>query len=393
MKILMIHHYGGLGGGLTSCLDIVTMLTELNNDVTVAIPNPSEDVKKVFSGVNIKVDCDVPEIPILNYHSASSSGVSAIIKYLLSYNQTREWKNYLENSSYDIVILNSIVQSPLIHIIKKLNMKCLLFIRETIKGNVKTGLNPKIAKSMSNADALVFLTKYDKESWGITNDKKQYIVPDVVDIEKFPYEKKTDTKKQQNITFLYLGGLSYVKGAKDLLLAFQKLIAKKSNVQLIILGETYKQYSKFSFIQKIIHIKHVKYVEDCNKLIETLNSAIENVKVVGLTANPGKWYLQSDVVVFPVKKVHQARPVYEAGYYKKSVIVPDYHNFEDSVIDDYNGCYYKKNSIDSLANAMERITRDNSLRKKLADNNWKMYKNKHTYEYAKNCLKVILDEI
>ena len=61
------------------------------------------------------------------------------------------------------------------------------------------------------------------------------------------------------------------------------------------------------------------------------------------------------MIIFPVKKVHQPRPVYEAGYYGRTVVIPNYDNFNESIINGYNGYTYKKNNIESFEKSLIEV--------------------------------------
>lgn len=393
MKISIIHHFGGLGGGLISCLDVAKMLVDLGNDVEVYISNPDQQVRTLFADNGIKLKDNVPEIIELTYHNASSNALIAILKSLKSYKNCKLWMRFFEELDTDLIIFNSLVQSPMIPLAKKAKKKCILFIRETIRGSSNTMLNKLLKSFLNHVDAVVYLTEYDKESWGLSDSIKQFIVPDIVNSDYFESNLEQHERKESKTTFIYLGGFSRIKGALDVLLAFEKFIKKGNSGQLYMLGGTYEYLLNASGIRKIFHKNEINYMKECFETVNRINSKEKKVHVIGLTTSTEKWYLLSDVIVFPVNKVHQARPVYEAGYFGKTVILPEYDNFAEAVVDKYNGLYYKKNSIEDLCDKMEQISSDTKLCELMSQRNKELYEKNHSYIVGMKALEKVVSEI
>ena len=136
MNIVILHHFGGVGGGTNSCIDVARILSELGHHVTICISNPKEDVLNIIKSNGIEVRTDVPPFVVLNYHSASRSRIKAIVKFVRSRRSLRCWEAYLSALKPELIILNSIVQSPLIEVANNIGINCICFVRETICGKV-----------------------------------------------------------------------------------------------------------------------------------------------------------------------------------------------------------------------------------------------------------------
>lgn len=400
MKILIIHHFCGIGGGFKSCLDIAKMIKNNGHDVTIALPSLNSEVESVLKKNKIKYRIDIPAIIEFNYHSASSTAFVALIKYFISLRNRNKWRSFFAEQNYDLIILNSLVQAPLIKYIKEAKKKSILFIRETIRKNRKTILNKFLSRKIVEFDAISFLTKYDQESWGIKKGVIQEIIPDIVDIQclSIEYTELQNRKVELNIhentpCFLYLGGLCYIKGALDVLLAFNRYLALGNKGHLFMLGSDYNKFSELGCIKKIIHMKDIRYSQYCKRVIKAINNNGNNITFVGLVEQPEDWYLISDIVIFPVKKVHQARPIYEAGFFKKTVIVPRFPNFSESVIENYNGLYYMPGNIEDLSEKMIDLAKNRKKRNELGKHNMELYEQIHTFKYAETKLNKMLDKL
>lgn len=397
MNILIIHHFGGIGGGLKSCIDIAKMMKNCGHCVTVGLPSPDMEVKKLFKKEGIDIRTDIPRVITLNYHSASSSATIALGLYMLSVPLKKRWKSFFNEVQYDTIVLNSMVQSPLVNLVKQSGKKCVVFIRETIKKNNRTFVNQIIKRKITRSDALVFLTKYDQRTWDFSGKVQQYVIPDVVDSNSFIKPNFNIAKRKkilgiegEDTTFIYLGGFSYVKGALDLLLAFEAYITEGNKGHLLVLGNGNDDFIKQKGLKRWHHKRDIEYVEKCREVMMRINGEKENVTFVGLTKSPEDWYVISDVVVFPVKAVHQARPIYEAGFFNETVIVSNYSNFAEALVDGYNGMFYEAGNIDDLKDKMTSISKNKSVMKIMADNNRLMYIENHTFENAERKINNLL---
>ena len=160
-----------------------------------------------------------------------------------------------------------------------------------------------------------------------------------------------------------------------------------------MLGSSYDNFLSLKGIKRLLHHKDCSYINKCKETIKRINDKFNSVEWIGLTKNPEKWYVQSDVVVFPVKKVHQARPVYEAGYFEKTVILPLYDNFAEAVTNGVNGLFYTPDDVDDLASKMDYINHHKTELRNMGRQNRLKYEQKHTYECALRMVKKVMSEI
>lgn len=389
MKILIIYHYNDLGGGTLSGIDIARALCN-DYDIKISIPLISKNLKEKIGEFPKISYINGPSVPTFSYYNGGGGFLKTMIKYATQFKNYEEWKDLLKAEKPDLLIFNSIVQWPLLVNLVKLNIPCMLFVRETMRGKLFWPINSYIKKKLEMATGVAFLTEYDKKQWiGKKRAPANWtVIPDVVDksfhiTSYYPIEdlRKQEGLSKEDFVILYLGGFSKIKGILRIVNAM-KYFSADTEIQLIILGNSsispIKNGDNFiNLIRRNITNIYRSWIE--NKIFR-INSKGRKILVKGLQIDVGKWYRISDLVVFPVAKVHQARPVYEAGIYKKPIIVPNYDNFRETVVDDFNGLYYNKNSSRDLANKILTLSNNKSYCKWLGNNNFEFTIKNHEFE-------------
>lgn len=390
MNILIIQHFGEIGGGARSAIDVAKMLKMMDHKVDFVFGHASEEFLELVKEQNLNVIDKHPDLPIFNFHNASGMAIKTVIRFWLSKKYMKEWYEFSKTEwKYDLVILNSSVLCPLTYVFNKLQIKNIVFVRETFRKNYL--LNQWENIFLKKADAVTYLTAFDQNSWKA--NLVEYIIPDMVDSDIF-LKDYTEVNNENNI-FLYVGGLNYYKGALDLLKAIYAVIndLKGIDINVYFLGNTYEEYEHFSFFRKCISHKHVSYRTQCIKYINKINDEKEIIFLKGIQKNIATYYQICDALIFPVKKVHQPKPVYEAGYYGKPVVVPDYDNFKENIIDGYNGYMYAKNDVMSLKKALIEIILDKKEAKKRGMANREFTIKKHSSDSVLSLLEDVVNDI
>jgi len=103
-----------------------------------------------------------------------------------------------------------------------------------------------------------------------------------------------------------------------------------------------------------------------------------NIYWVGKVSNVGYYLKKCDLVVFPVVKIHQGRPIFEAGAFSKPVIVPDFENLKEFVTPDFNGIIYEKRNSNDLARVIDEVIENKHNLARYGINNNLKYHNKHS---------------
>ncbi len=126
--------------------------------------------------------------------------------------------------------------------------------------------------------------------------------------------------------FLFMGPIKKYKGFETLLSAINVLNKKNLKYSVIIKDKTRKRI----------------------KNLYCLNSSPSY-------SNLGLIYRNVDAVILPHRKVSQSITLFEAGYFKKAVIVSAVGGFPETVRDKKDGFIFKKGDSEALAKRMENL--------------------------------------
>jgi glycosyltransferase involved in cell wall biosynthesis len=380
-KILLIHHYGGIGGAGTSLLHIIKAVDKTKYHLTVLCPErPNEmiDLLKIE-------DCEIigsktsPKI-FAHYNGGISCALS--LKTLKNVYEVFKDKKYIEQYiaeiNPDIVAVNSMTLFWIGRIAKKMGKKTICFHRETYQKGL-FGIRTRIIKQGLSKwfDKVAFISWNDfNETGNIAADKK--VIYDRVDIESFNKYKKQEARKllglEKNKKYLlYLGGMSLLKGA-DIIMDAMKYITN-DDINLIFINES-ENIQKPSFKQCYTMKDKLKFIARQNAKMKILNIYFKGKledKVIfkKRTANPELYYKACDLVVFPSTKPHQSRPIYEAGITKIPILITDFEETKEFAENGVTAITFKNKDSRDLANKISMILENKINVKKIIENNYK----------------------
>lgn len=157
-----------------------------------------------------------------------------------------------------------------------------------------------------------------------------------------------EAKKQLGIpieskTILFFGQIKKVKGLDVLLNAFANVLAKDSQVRLVVAGKLWKD--NISDYQKIINEK---------KLSRNLDLFLRYITDEEVPL----FYNASDIIVLPYRKIYQSGVLLMAMSYGRPVIVSDIDGMTEIVKDNKNGFIFKSEDIEDLAKCIIRAFSD-----------------------------------
>ena len=272
MDILLVHHFPGVGGGTISALDVIRILRERGHNVTFAIPKPCQMVIDTCETLGVRIR-EIKLPPLFTYHNASSNAVKCLTKYLVSPKNRVYWKEFLTEVAPDIVILNSVSQAPLISVINSLGIRSIITIRETFRSQGSKIVNKVLVNMISQADVALYLTEYDKIQWNSRN-RTCAVLPDIVDDNRYKKHSLKGIEEflnkeslQKSVKYiLYLGGISSVKGALDLLRAYEIIAEKRKDIGLLLLGNNNRDVKGELF--RFFNRCEYNYYRKCHTLID-----------------------------------------------------------------------------------------------------------------------------
>ncbi|ENK2326845.1 glycosyltransferase [Vibrio vulnificus] len=363
-KVVIIHHFGGLGGAGKSLINNVKLLSS-KCDLTVITPDEPADIRlKLYDIDNVKVSTlsFIPSMPIYSggYCLLSPGLYFHIIKSLLA---LKTFITSVKSIDADVIVVNSIIMSWLSCFFS--NKKKICFIRETKSRSLFNFVHKWL---LNRFDLVCFISQFDRVSWSLKTDS---IVNENSVDNDYIGEAISTKSKRDKVNFVFLGGTSYIKGFYHLCASILRM-KSRSKLNIFVLGEC----RPFGM-----------------KLAESIFGTSSPFTFVGKVSDVGRYYQMSDAVIFPVVKVHQGRPIFEAGQHKRGAIVPDYSNFDEFVQHMINGIVYRKRCSKSLSKVLS-LACDGSIDfKLLGEENYRAFECKHSLKSAQHRSEIILQKI
>lgn len=166
-------------------------------------------------------------------------------------------------------------------------------------------------------------------------------------------ESRTEIRKrlgfeENDIVFIFVGRVVRDKGINELLDAFRRL--EKNNVKLLIVGNYERELDPIS-------PDNESYIEKCPKIC-----------FVGFQQDVRPFLLSADILVFPSYREGFPNVVMQAGAMGLPSIVSDINGCNEIIEEGKNGLIIPPKNCDKLAEAMQKLLDDVSLRKTLAQN-------------------------
>lgn len=389
MNILVIHHFSEICGGTISGINVADLLTKQHNVFYYAPKNRSNTIYNYISNNKITLIHDRINLFIFNYRNGGNKGIKLLIKtafkFFLFLKSKRTIKKIVKENHIDLVLFNSIIQFPMSKFFKSLNVKTCCFIRETMNGVPHSKINKFIRNNLNKMDAIAFISEFDKKQWDLKKDITQEVIENYPSI-NFIDSLKNENYKNEKFTLLYMGGFSEIKGIETMLMAMQEL---DDNYKLLILGDDGTAILNSSLIHKFIHKKQYNFVRKMYRLIQS-GGFNDNIEILGNRESTTEFFNKADVLICPTKVVHQARPIFEAGYAKKTVIVSEFPNFCDDICDKKNGLFFKCCDHSDLADKIRYLYNNPNIKNNMDTENYIMATTKHSSDNSyKKLLKLI----
>lgn len=367
-KIILFHHSDSWGGGSLSLLTIADSLNKKYN-VVVYLPHTGTELFNSFHKRKICVRAVGDNIGTINTYSGgppmcSKDFILYMLKIILF--SKKKITEIIDKETPDIVIANSMTLCWIGKICSKSHIRSVCFVRET--ATKLKGMSIIYYFLNHYFDGVAYLSEFDKKQF---NGKAsvQRVIPDTILPDHFQKNISSDNaKKMLNLAeeyfyILYVGGtVPYPKGWNIIKNAMAML--KKYNIKLILTGNiTENIFDSYN----IINLGTVKKMDIL--------------------------YSAADIVVFPSTAPHQARPAYEAGYAKKPIIITDYIQTREYVIDNYNGLTFPEGNAYLLAKAILKLYKNKDLRTELGENNYKESIKKHSLTECEKTLFSFIEEV
>lgn len=386
-KIVMIHHSGLIGGGSMSMYNNWLQLKDRYN-VSCYVPNDPPHLMNFLKEQGLEPEIFTFRLGKITYYNGGNKITNIKFWYhsIRAIFQIPYWKKVLKKEKPDLIIINSKVLSWMGSLFK--NYKSICFVRETILGNPKNLVNKFLHKQLDKFSVVSFISNYDLEQTDLKHAQK-IVSYNFLDIKNFEDQlgKRDACNKlgvnPNSFNIVFTGGIEKLKGIDIAVKALK--ILENENINLIVAGNDYKEFDKkklsyynfYSLMSKFKKRNSTKFANQIKQYIKE-NSLSNLVHFVGIKKNMAEVYSSSDLLIFPMNEPHQARPVFEIGVQKKPVIVTDFENIQEFVLDGENGLTFEVSNENELAECIIKLKKNKVLLKKLGENNYLKTLENHT---------------
>jgi glycosyltransferase involved in cell wall biosynthesis len=359
-KILFIDHDPNISGSSVSMRYILRGFYEAGWDVLILSPKNENKLKffqkyiHTYIKLNKNFSLDLHFTNNLPLHSLRGikNNIYILYYFIRGIIYASRKINYLKP---DLVYINEYVLSQFSVAGKILKVPVVTHIRSPILKGTYGFRRYLFSKLLLKCNDLIFaITKQDaaqiyRENFKSNNnvkvifeflDENDFAIPNNID-----FLKKDLSIPNEVTVLLMLGGIEFVKGTYEAILAFSKVFEMNSKVHLIIAGTINS---------------NINYNNKCFNTIneKKLNT---NISIIGYSDRVHDLISCSDIVLSCSIKSHFSRPIIEAWSQRKPVISSDVEHSKEIIEDEKDGLLYKldkpeelKDKIISLLNQPEK---------------------------------------
>lgn len=397
-KILIIHHSGLIGGAGVSFFNTWIELKKKYNVVSY-VPDDPPDLLRFLKEKGLNPNTFPFRLGKLTYYSGGNNLLNFRFWYhaIHSFFQISYWKKVIDNENPDLIIVNSKVLCWMGKLFKRANKPCICFVRETIPGSPDKIMNRIMRNMLEDFTLVSFISNYDLIQTKL-NKAKTVVSNDFLEIDNYEDKLgKVNACKQLNIlhdefNVLFVGGIDRLKGID--VAAKAMLFLTNENIKLIVAGKDSGDvtYNLKSFLKIIKKRKSIKFSKEVKQYIKSAGIE-EQIKFIGIQTDMSIPFSACDILIFPMKEPHQARPAFEIGVQKKPVIISDFPNIREFINDGVNGLTFEANNSRALSEAILKLKNDKELCSRLGNSNYECTVRQHTRSNAMHNLILEIDRI
>lgn len=357
MRILYVHAKGEVGGSDISLLTILKSINKKLFSPNVIVPKkgPFFNDYKNYCG-----NCEEIKFSVLK----SPDNVIELLKILvwfipsilLIWMVIRKW-------GIDLVHVNTIVIPSAIIAAKLAGRPVIVHKREFVVSN-------KIASCMLDfitflfADKVIAISNAVKYNSIKLLQKKIVVIYNGVDLSEFSIKNDNKIHKLYKIPkkTLLIGIFSRIepwKGQHIVIRSLPKVLTQIEDVKLFIFGQYYTSKGR-------------KYFDEINNLVNELNLE-KFILFPGTVKNVNKIYSEFDIIVLPSTDPEPlGRVVIEAMAAGRAVIATDNGGVKEIIENGKNGLLVKAGDLNDMENAIIKLAKTPSFRKKMGINGRKI---------------------
>ena len=393
MKILFIHHSGLVGGAGVSMTNLLKEAAK-EHEVTVCLPTEPTDMLSLLQNCGGNKSFEIKtygrRIGALTWYSGGNELLTLTFFYRLTLIpwQWRYWNRLIEELNPDLIICNSkiLCWMGMLPAIKK--RKSLCFVRETVKGEPAYFMNKLMKSRLELFTGVVFISEYDRCKENLQK-AKAFVIPNYVDGTRLDNHMEREAACRQlgvsaeSFNVLFAGGIFPLKGFD---VAVRAVLQCPSNVHLLVAGMTFEDAlgTKSSYLKEYADKWH-DYINQHDK--------DGRIHILGKQLNMSACYAACDVLLFPMREPHQARPVFEAGYFSKPVIITDFDCIHGDVQEGKNGYLVPAEGVEAIAERIQSLQEHPETAMEMGKMNYERYQNAHSCESSLKAFNGCLEEV
>jgi glycosyltransferase involved in cell wall biosynthesis len=373
-KVLFIHHGGSNGGAPLSLLYTAKGIMNYGYTPVIGLCNPSKKLHDLYNSNGIEtVDC--PEIKTWHFSTVGYRPWYSYYTWRNLWEVAYFWKR-TESATLELVdkiqpVFVHLNGQPLVASANALNKKKFPFIWHFREPAQKSkGFRYSIIKDIiDKTEHLIFLSKADQRSW-IGREERGRVIANFIDFKQFDLESynKSEIRKEMNISneakvLIYVGSRNRVKGFEALMKALSNL-RNKYNIVCLMPGAKeipapsgYLAKVAWKLLPLIGFKKDFQVFEELLDFYELRNNCV----LLDFTPDIVRYFVASDILVFPAARPHFARPIIEASALQIPAVAPDFLGFEELVVNGETGLLYKAGDDKALESSIEHLLRSDNL--------------------------------
>lgn len=382
-KLLIIQHFGGVGGSGIGLLTTIKALAS-SYSITVYCPKKPSSLFYYYKELDINVKFIHAKIGALHFYNGGTRIVSPNF-WISLFNIVKSnsyWEKIFQEEKPDLVLVNSMIMAWMQIPARKCNVKIICHVRETLPSIICLR-KLIIHRWLNRFDGVMFISKYDMKKHSLKIE--QAIVPDSLRQDDFNYNEPFSVSRK----ILFVGGTDPIKGLHVLLKSL-KYVDK--DIKVLLAGNIPACYLKKGELSLKLGIKQILYYFRIRPFLNN-QKIISHVEFVGQCNDITKLYKECDFVVFPSQTPHQSRPVIEAGQFRKPAIISDFNATKENLINDYNGKTFRFNSPKYLAKCITAMYDNVDKLQEMGNHNFEMTMSNHSFVYMKNELLKFIKKI
>lgn len=405
-KILFIHHGEVPGGAPTSLLQTILVLKKKQPEIEIAVACLNSSIAKLFLQHGHVRTLLIPSpLKELGKILIGWSPIFQKASFRILFREIpRIWRRYnqlkaiIQEEQPDLIHLNSATLFLPALVAKRLNIPCILHVRETFGGGDWNLRRILVAKWLvSLVDHVIAISEVEKQRMSAEDNDKVGVVYNFVDVKKFiPSKSSDEVRKELNIpdgchVFITLGGAGPRKGLDELLKAFTHLPAE---FHLIVAGScprldaTLDPKASFGLVLeevlmslKLRPFRFYRYDERLRRSFSQVNHP-ERFHFVGHRNDVPDLLNASDALIFAGTVPHFPRPVFESWLLKKPVVVFKMLGISNQVENGKTGWIVNMAEKDEMLETLVSVISDPKRAQKMGENGYE--KARATFDAERN---------